>query len=81
MNFPMAIKEIDLGLKTKWQSVAKNKCVKLYLVLIFLDEIVLYILSRFLLKKFLNILQCQMFPLHLFKLQAYPWFYWNLFQG
>ena len=70
MNFPMVIKEIDLGLKTKWLSVAKTTCVKLYLVLMLLDEIVLYILSRFLLKKFLCILQCQMFPLHVFKLQA-----------
>ena len=47
MNFPMVIKEIDLGLKTKWLSVAKTTCVKLYLVLMLLDEIVLYILSRF----------------------------------
>ena len=73
MNFPMVIKEIDLGLQTKWLkwlSVAKTTCVKLYLVLMLLDEIVLYILSRFLLEKFLCILQCQMFPLHVFKLQA-----------
>ena len=55
---------------TKWLSVAKTKCVKLYLVLTFLDEIVLYILCRFLLKKFLYILLYQMFPLLLFKLQA-----------
>ena len=66
----MVMKEIDLGLKTKWLSVTKTKSVKLYLVLIFLDEIVLYILSRFLLKKFLHILQYQMFSLDLFKLQA-----------
>ena len=70
VNFPMVMKEIDLGLKTKWLRVAKTKSVKLYLVLIFLDEIVLYILSRFLVKKFLYILQYQMFPLDLLKLQA-----------
>ena len=55
MNFLIVIKEIGLRLraifKTKSPSVTKTKCAKLYLVLIFLDEIVLYIV-RFLLKKF-----------------------------
>ena len=44
--------------------MSKTKCVKLYLVLIILDEIVFYVLSRFLPKKFLYIIQYQMFALH-----------------